>query len=407
MNLDKLYKLSVKYTSPILFIGGVMTVSCLLFQSVLLCRITAFILPLICVILGCQEKKIINPYFLFALTPFSLFMYVNLGGFYMVELTPRTWNIALMNIMAFILALRFTPNVKHRAYSGMNISNGFYKHMFFLYLLTLIAPFSGPFSSVLYLLSAVIIVLAFSTRNKYLIIAYTVLILFNIITGSSSKMGILTLLLAYIISYEHYYVKSLRERKRIIYAALLAVPLMVFSFSFANKERGHYNAEDGLAYYSRGGNLEWNLAPSLFLPYMYLETPWVNLQYVTETQDNRTYGMWALKPLLGYLGLRDDEDYKLEPYSSFNTFTFISCQFKDFGYYGSVLLSLFLGFFVKKTYSLSIRSNSPFYLGGFVLVALATLEMFFSNHFFMQSYPFTIFIMMWLYQKVFFELLKK
>ena len=140
---------------------------------------------------------------------------------------------------------------------------------------------------------------------------------------------------------------------------------------------------------------------------MYLETPWVNLQYVTETQDNRTYGMWALKPLLGYLGLRDDEDYKLEPYSSFNTFTFISCQFKDFGYYGSVLLSLFLGFFVKKMYSLSMRSNSPFYLGAFVLVALATLEMFFSNHFFMQSYPFTIFIMMWLYQKVFFELLKK
>ena len=44
-------------------------------------------------------------------------------------------------------------------------------------------------------------------------------------------------------------------------------------------------------------------------------------------------------------------------------------------------------------------SRSPFDVACYVLTAIATLEMFFSNHFFMQSYPFTIVILMELYKK--------
>lgn len=109
-----------------------------------------------------------------------------------------------------------------------------------------------------------------------------------------------------------------------------------------------------------------------------------------------------IKPILGYLGVDEkfSREYELIPYSSFNTFTFICCGFKDFGYWLSILSSLFLGFFVKKMYSRYLISKSPFDVTSYILVALATVEMFFSNHFFMQSYPFTVLIMMELYKYI-------
>lgn len=386
-------------TDRFILLGFVLAVLCLIANSMELCRVTALVLVLICLGLGVQEDHIVNPYYLFILTPLTLLSYIDLGGSYFITLDVKTWNLAIINIYAFIFALKYTPefranSTQHYLIEGKNA----YKHMFILYALTWLAPLSGPFYSVLSLLSGVVIILAFSTRNKKVIALYTLLIVFNMIVGSISKSALLTVLFAYLIGYERYYIKTSPQRIKVLLLSLSAALIMVYAFSFANKERGHYDADEGLSYYSRTG-LEWNYDASLFLPYMYLETPWINLQYVMETQDTRTYGMWALKPFLGYVGLRNDKVYDLEPYSSFNTFTFISCQFKDFGYYGSILLSLFLGFFVKKVYSLSRNRPSPFVIGSYVLVAQATLEMFFSNHFFMQSYPFTICIMMWLYQK--------
>lgn len=387
-------------TKRFIFLGFVLAVICLFANSMQLCRLTVLLLVLTCLGLGVQEEKIVNPYYLFLLTPLTLLAYVDLGGSYFITLDVKTWNLAIINIYAFVFALKYTPEIKNKLLQESSTEGKkAYKHMFIIYALSWFAPFSGPFYSVLSLLSGVVIVLAFSTRNKKIIALYSILVIFNIIVGAASKSGVLTVLFAYLISYEHYYIKTTSQRMKVLLLSVSAVLIMVFAFSFANKERGNYDADDGLSYYSRDG-LQWDYDASLFLPYMYLETPWINLQYVTETQDTRTYGMWALKPFLGYVGLRNDNVYDLEPYSSFNTFTFISCQFKDFGYYGSILLSLFLGFFVKKVYSMSRLRPSPFVLGSYVLVAQATLEMFFSNHFFMQSYPFTICIMMWLYQKI-------
>ena len=121
-----------------------------------------------------------------------------------------------------------------------------------------------------------------------------------------------------------------------------------------------------------------------------------NLQYVMETQDTRTYGLWMAKPLLGYLQVSNtlEPNYKIIPYSSFNTCAYMTYGFKDFGYWLSVLMSIFLGYFVKRVYSRYRMSRSPYDVAAYILVAQATLEMFFSNHFFTQSYPFTIVILM-------------
>ena len=180
---------------------------------------------------------------------------------------------------------------------------------------------------------------------------------------------------------------------------------MVLSFTFANKDRGTRSAQDTVDYYTKYSDIEWNSPNALFMPYMYLTTPWANLQYLMESQDERTYGLWLFKPLLGYLQLDENykPEYRMRAYSTFNTFTFISTNFKDFGYWLSILSSLLLGFFVKKVYSRYRKSRSPLDVACYVYVGLAVLEMFFSNEFFTQSFPFTIVIIMGLYKLFFFN----
>ena len=186
--------------------------------------------------------------------------------------------------------------------------------------------------------------------------------------------------------------------------AILGIIVMVLSFSFANKDRESMSSAEVVDYYSQYGGIEWNQNTALFMPYMYLTTPWANLQYLTETQDTRTFGLWLIKPILGYAQLDDcfQKQYYIQAYSSFNTLTFISCNFKDFGYWLSVISSLLLGIFVKKIYSRYQKSHSALDVACYVLVGLAVLEMFFSNEFFTQSFPFTIVIIMAIYKLVFF-----
>lgn len=64
-------------------------------------------------------------------------------------------------------------------------------------------------------------------------------------------------------------------------------------------------------------------------------------------------------------------------------------------------MSIFLGFYVKKIYSKFIISRSPFNVSIYVSVAVSVSVMFFSNHFFMLSYPFTLHILMELSKRFF------
>lgn len=148
------------------------------------------------------------------------------------------------------------------------------------------------------------------------------------------------------------------------------------------------------------GNVKWTGLTSFFMPYMYLETPWTNLQYVMQTQDTRTYGLWLIKPILNYLQLDGffENMYQLIPMSSFNTYSFIACNFKDFGFWGSIIPSLILGGYVKWVYSRACQTTDPLDVACYVYVAQAVLEMFFSNHFFQQAYPLTCVLLIGIYK---------
>lgn len=383
------------FLSPLISIIG---------KNLIVDKLVVLILFVLSFRLGIKERYLVNPYTLFSLVPFTLLIYFNAGSAFMLDLTHSTWLLAIINISVFLLAYMLTPSF-HSPKDCISPpgKKGLYIYAFVFYLLSLLSRVIPPLASVLWIFSVPSIVCAMKTKDSRMLLLVLVVMVSSMF-GEISKMSVLLHVLTLLICYEKYYVKTLRQRRHMIIFIVVSIACMVFAFSFANKDRGWYDSDEGVEYYSRQG-VDWSYNSSFFLPYMYLTTPWANLQYVTETQDYRTNGLWTLKPLLGYIGA--DEYYSnvfengLIPYSTFNTFTFIVCGFKDFGFWGSVLVSLLLGFFVKKVYSRYLISKSPLDVASYICVALAVAEMFFSNHFLMHSYPFTCFILMEMSKVVF------
>lgn len=375
----------------------VFTVLSLFISSTLLYKVTVFLAAFSCGIMGYKQHNLMNPYYLFAITPLSLLLYFDLGGAYMLELSDKTWRLAIINICAFIFTLHLTPSFT--LYSnciGLNKTGALVFSSVFFYLLSFVGGFFPQLQALFWFLSVTAIVCAIKTKKKIMYVFCAYIILSSLLSGHISKMGVLLQCITILVCYDKYFVDSRADRIKLYLLIGLGTLLMIFAFSFANKDRGKYDSEDGLNYYITQGNINWDYNSALFMPYMYCATPWTNLEYVVESQNTRTNGLWLIKPVLGYVGLDEkyEEEYELTPYSSFNTFTFISVSFKDFGFFGSIIISICLGYFVKKIYSRYQISKSPFDITSYILVALATAEMFFSNHFLMQSYPFTCLIIM-------------
>lgn len=383
----------------------------LIIKSVPFARIVVLYIFILCFLWGRKEKSFLNPFFLFAVTPLSLLIYVNVGNKFMLDLSFDTWGIAIINMVAFILAIKHTSDYKSVRFCKGPSDN---KLVFHSLLLAAIALFSSvyefmvqrPFflASILQLCSVPSLICAIKSKKRALVL-FILLLFIGTSIGFLSKSAVLTYIFAAIIGFEKFLIKTEKQKKNVAVLAAVGIVLMVFSFTFANKDRESRSSQDTVDYYATYSDVEWNSPNALFMPYMYLTTPWANLQYLMESQNERTYGLWLFKPLLGYLQLDDNfqSEYKMQAYSTFNTLTFISTNFKDFGYWLSIISSLFLGFFVKKVYSRYRRSRSALDAACYAYVGLAILEMFFSNEFFTQSFPFTIVIIMGIYKLFFFS----
>lgn len=383
------------------------------YDDVNMFRVCALLILCFCLSKGSRERYVVNPYYLFILTPLSLLIYFNIGSAFLLDLTVNTWLLIIANINALLLGISATSNIKftERILSPSR-ARKLYTNLAWIFTIVGILPayyfrFTGnvlPLSYIIGMLSTAGLLSAFATRKKKLSIIITLIYISPIALGGASKTGVLTLLIAAMIAFEKFYsFKNVDEykknRKRLIICCICAIPIMVSAFTFANKDRGSYNADDNISYYS--DRVDWNYSASYFMPYMYIVTPWANLQYVTETQDTRSDGYWMMKPIAGiFSNEKPPSGYVPQAYSSFNTFSFIGLHFKDLGYWGSLFLSLFLGFFIKKVYSLYEQSGNPFDATQYVFTAQATLELFFSNHFFGQSYPFMIVVVMYLTKKI-------
>ena len=389
-------------------------------------RLTVCFLFVYCIYRGINEEFISNPYLLFSLTPFSLLLYSEkISSYYFAKLEYKTWILAIINILAFVMTLNYgIKKNKNWIGSGEETTELDCKCTnvtYHIVLLTIISKIplvsnalgiSFPLKSILGFFSFIGIALAFRTKKKWLIV-FTILANMTGWIQDFNKTRLMYLVMTVLVSLEAYYIKTKKDRVRLIaglgvvafFILVVSFPLKSFtraggSFSdfFGNMTEISTNA------FSKYNNRISFLGPQVLqMPYMYLVSAWNNVQYVMNTQPECTYGLWTLKPILGYLQLDGmfADYYQLIPSSSFNTFTYITVLFKDFGYYGSIVGSIILGLYVSSRYCKMKIEASCFDVATYGLVAMATLEMFFSNHFFSLSYPFTIFIIGYIYKKIF------
>ena len=394
--------------------------------------IVGFILAY-CLYKGVNIREIYNPFIFFALTPLSLMLYTeSVSTTYLNKLKPLTWVLAIVNMIAFLAMLSYTSRPKK--YERLNetidtcnenISSLMNRRLIF----HAVVLFSLGFFPLLYqivfghafFLASVFtfftfpgLAMAWRSKNKYLIsILYLIVALSFMINFNKSiflSYGLITL-----ICYKRYFIFNKKQFWKMLAISVFGV-LAFFFIAFPLKsmvqDQGLLSLDSLITeiirystskddYYAK--TIVFN-GPAVFrFPYMYLVSAWNNVQYIMETQSFHTYGLWFFKPLLSWLQIDGllGNTFELKPYSSFNTFTYITVLYKDFGLWGSWIESVFLGYYVGHFFNKYRCSMSAFDIACYAIISQAVIEMFFSNHFFQLSYPFTIVVICWLYKLVF------
>lgn len=377
-----------------------------------------------CIFKGLKEPVLVNPYLLFSLTPISLLLYTEtVSRVYLMKLETATWGIAIINFLSFLFVFSLhKPKLKKQLINEVGTGSLKNSTTHFTILLA-IGAFPLLYKTVMgktFFLASIIsyfiygaLCVAVKTKRKELGIIACMYFLFSF-TQRFNKTMLIALGMTIIIAVEKYWILTDKQKKKMILGIVFFAGIM-FGIGFPLKDymarggsligffRGVTVTSDFAGY---GNRIDIGKLNFLRMPYMYFVSAWNNLQYVMQTQTDHTFGLWMIKPVLGYLQLDQffKNAYTLTPYSSFNTYTYITVLFKDFGFVGSTVGSFFLGWFVKKMYTLYLHSKSSLWVACYAMTACATVEMFFSNHFFSLSYPFTIYIISYMYRFVFISL---
>lgn len=383
-----------------------------------------------CVIRGLQEKVIINPYLLFSITPISLLIYdKSVSEHYLVDLSNTTYLIAIANFTAMLLGfnlmrnpkIKFNYNLWNKGINLRTIECAKYAKIFMIlgiyptiygclrgagYLFSFNLNQmknivnSAPLSSIFQLFLYAGVVCAFKSKQKQTIAMCMFSLIVSIILNfSKSTVAMVCISVLVTIYTERINNKERTNRSLMIMLLLVAGYLMYESFDIYNNIRHDYDTN---AYFQGLGYVD-NVSQNLFLPYMYLISPWSNLQYIMQTTSVHTWGLWFIKPILGYLQLDTilGIDYSMTPrFSAFNTFSYISAFYIDFGFFGSIICSFIFGLGIMWIYRLYMQfSRSPYVITIWALNVYAIAMLFFNNHYLELSYPITILILMWLWQK--------
>lgn len=373
---------------------------------------------------GLREKTLFNPFILFAFTPLSLLLYdENISDYYFSTLDERTWLLGVINIIAFSVGLVIFLDRKNKQdnYCREEFSNikSLTTHTIIMLVIGmmplvfyLLMKVQMPFASIISYFRFLALAGAWKSKRIPLLYFVNFVILLSYFF-SFNKTAFLGYALITLICYQKYFSNS-KKRKLFFYliGSILAILFLFVAFplkdiiqngsmplSFNNLLHAIRDyANNTNDYYV--GRIFWKGPNVLRFPYIYLVSGWNNVQYVMETQSIHTYGLWCIKPLLSLLQLDGffSKYYELLPKNSFNTFTFVTVLYKDFGIVLSCIVSCFLAFFVGNIYLKFKKSNSIFYVAVWAVVAQAEFEMFFSNHFFMLSYPFTIILLCYVYK---------
>lgn len=388
-------------------------------NSLLLSAIVA-----VCVIKGIKEKYLINPFFLFLLCPVSLLLYdISVSTRYLVPLKRETYFLAIWNFFLFILGLCTGKKVNFKystIWAGLDNKSVKNECRFAttITLIGLIPTFYGMIAGLPYLLtfnlralkeiinsfplvylfnlfSYVGLCCAIKTKKANTIIINVLLLLIAVMLNFSKTTVVMACLPIVVLCYDAARVN--KKMKKIFVIVLLCTMVFgYFSFDIYNSIRNDFDIIE----HFKNNNAIGNISVSLFLPLMYLITPWSNLQFIVDTTSSYTYGLWMLRPLITTLQLDFlvGDAYELIPrFVAFNTYSYISVFYRDFGFFGSGVCSFFLALFIMYVYKMKLKFlDSPYVSTVFALNMYATSMLFFNNHFQQQNYPYMILVVTWI-----------
>lgn len=381
-----------------------------------------------CIFRGIKEDYIINPYILFTIVPVSLLMYdITVSKHYLVELRSDTYNLAIYNTVMVLLGFSVGGCVKfhygnvwekgeyqdesHLSRHGIRLMFlGLFPtlygcvfglgHLVSLDLNSLKAVVNSmPLSSIFQLFLYLGLMISLKSKDRKAIILSICGIAISVIINFSKTTVVMASICLLIFFYDLSQ-SNRKVRKYFIISVISALVLVFASFTIYNNIRFDYDINE---YFDNLGYVG-NVSNNLFLPIMYVISPWCNLQYIVDTTTSYSSGLWILKPFLGYLQLDQNfgNAFELVPrFGAFNTYTFISVYYRDFGFVGSGICSFVLAMYIMYIYKLKRKfADSPYVSTIFALNMYATVMMFFNNHFQQLSYPFTIYIISYVWLKV-------
>lgn len=377
------------------------------------------ILAIILVQLGRRERQTVNPYFLFLSTPISLLLYSDtvsptflpamdvsvqlmiIGGIFAYlagMLTVRERRAAVQSATPpsysfnAILALGLAPHLAGIATSGIPLLANDVNAARASYLLPIIGQFT--------IFLPVTMLIAFQRRHKPLILfSVAANVFFSFIMVS--KFNIMFTGLFFFYAYFRYGGRTIFKINPayLVIIGIVGVPFLfdtIFTIRESSAQIDYAWRQDVMfqsAFLAQYGDYT-------YLPFLYLTSPWSNFLYVVELNPQWSYGARSIYSLISVFQLDGFFSIDERPIRAvqFNTHAYLSDFYLDFGVYGIVLLSYFLGALVKFTYVHALQKRDVLSEGVWITFAFASFMLFFSNHFTGLTYVILSFILFNLYR---------
>lgn len=377
-----------------------------------------YILFVFCINMGLKEKSPLNPYYIFAVSLFSLIVYDPKISDFLIDIPFDIYFLILLGIGSFLLGmvlvdkrLKITKTQNHTNNKSSN--NKLFWIFLFLGLIPHIIGFMkvgipilnqndlseardnylpGGLSYFIFFLP-ITITIGFANKNKIFILLSIFLNGFISIVRVS-KFDILIFIIFLLFSFLKYGdKKSTSFKKYFIFSAVFyAIPYIFDWFYNLRNETDTGNTSFLLS----NTSISNSLSNIISLPYLYLTTAWSNLTQTILTVKYFNYGSYTFHPFISALQLDDLISYaskKVIYKHPFNTYAFLTDYYMDFGVIGMIIIPFLVGFIVFYSYKKSLMDANPIKDGQFLILAIPTLMLFFSNHFTSVGYPFIVYLL--------------
>jgi len=376
-----------------------------------------FYIPFVyCINLGLSKKFLLNPYYLFSITLLSIITYNPRFSLFLISIPLDIYFIIFLGTMSFLLGMITADKFQKTKVSDEKINvRTLQRKLFWIVLFLGLTPHIIGFINVgipilnadnldeirlnylptglsyfIFFLPLTILV-AYTNKNKKLIILSIILNgLISII--KVSKFDILIFIIFLLFSHLKYG-KSFRLNNKYVSAigVFFAIPFIFdWFYNLRNLDSPNLN------FFLSNTLISESLSNAISLPYLYFTTSWSNLTQTISNVTEFNYGVYTLFPFISAFQMDHLISYnslKLIYMHPFNTFAFITDYYMDFGIIGVISIPFITGILVFSSYKKCITVSNPIKDGQFLILAIPTLMLFFSNHFTSVGYPFIVYIL--------------